>query len=68
MAPTEAAGVRQLATHVVTEHATEVDAEVPEGMVQVKLDAESEWLTVTPAEAQALHDRVHGSARPGDDQ
>jgi len=60
MAPTAAAGRRQLAEHLVAEHTDSVDAEVPEGKVQVSLDGE-EWVTVTVEEARRLHREFYGS-------
>lgn len=65
VAPSRDAATQQFAEHVVAEHAREVDADVPEGMVQVKVEREGEWLTMTPTEARALHDR--GDAEPHSD-
>jgi hypothetical protein len=52
-----------LAEHVVREHATEVDADVPEGMVQVRV-GDGEWRTMTPAAARAYHESLHADERP----
>jgi predicted small metal-binding protein len=59
IAPSEAAAVEQYAEHMVDEHAREVEAEIPEGMVQVKLERGGEWITTTPEDARKLHDVVH---------
>lgn len=60
IAPSAAAAREQYAEHIVDEHARTVDAEIPEGMVQVKLESEGEWITTTIEEARKLHDAVHG--------
>lgn len=58
VAPSAAAAWPQYAEHIVAEHAQSVDADIPEGMVQLKRDGDDEWLTVTPEEARAyLADR-----------
>ncbi|MDG5775310.1 hypothetical protein VB773_10515 [Haloarculaceae archaeon H-GB2-1] len=59
IAPSESAAREQYLAHLLDEHTTDVDADVPEGMVQVKLDAEADWVTVTVAEAKRLHERNH---------
>ncbi|MFC6865117.1 hypothetical protein ACFQGE_16840 [Halomicroarcula sp. GCM10025817] len=59
IAPSEAAARAQLADHVATEHATTVDADIPDGKVQVRLDGDDEWQTVTLEEAHELHRDVH---------
>ena len=59
IAPTESAAREQFATHLVSEHASTVDADIPDGMVQVRIGEDDEWQTVTPAEAKLLHDRSH---------
>lgn len=59
VAPSEAAARDQYVAHVVAEHATDVDVDVPDGMVQVRVDADDEWVTVTPERAVALHDELH---------
>lgn len=59
IAPSEAAARRQYAEHLVEAHSTPVDADVPEGMVQVKLEAGGEWITTTVEHARELHDAVH---------
>jgi predicted small metal-binding protein len=60
IAPSENAAWTQYAEHLVEEHAETVDVDVPDGMVQVKLRADGEWITATPEEARELHDAVHG--------
>ncbi|MFB6074159.1 MAG: hypothetical protein ABEJ89_04025 [Haloarculaceae archaeon] len=60
IAPSEAAAWDQYAEHLVAEHADEVEADIPEGMVQIKLGPDEEWVTATVEEAHQLHDEVHG--------
>lgn len=60
IAPSENAAWSQYATHLVEEHARRVDADIPNGMVQVKLAEDGEWMTVTVEQARRLHDVVHG--------
>jgi len=59
IAPSTAAARAQYAEHLVAEHATDVDADIPEGMVQVKLHEDGEWITTTIEEARALHEAAH---------
>lgn len=59
IAPSDAAAWEQYAEHIVDEHARTVDADIPEGMVQVKLEQGGEWITTTPDEARKLHDAIH---------
>ncbi|MFB6107500.1 MAG: hypothetical protein ABEJ82_01505 [Haloplanus sp.] len=59
IAPSDRAAWTQYAEHLVTEHARTVDADIPEGMVQIKLDGADEWVTATVEEARELHDAVH---------
>lgn len=59
-APAAEAAREQYVEHLVSAHTVEVDAEVPEGMVQLRLD--DEWVTVTPEEARALHRERHGES------
>lgn len=49
VAPSRRAGLAQLAEHLVAEHGTVVDADVPEGTVQMRRDGE--WTTVPIEEA-----------------
>ncbi|WP_158056176.1 hypothetical protein [Halorussus halophilus] len=58
IAPSSAAAREQYREHLKDEHTTEVDAEIPEGMVQVKVDGE--WKTMTPEEAKSFHEDGHG--------
>jgi|GEM_PF-4686330 len=60
IAPTEQAAREQYVDHLLDEHVTEVEADIPEGMVQIKLGADEEWRTVTPEEAHQLHQDHHG--------
>ncbi|MFC7134157.1 MULTISPECIES: hypothetical protein [Salinibaculum] len=60
IAPSESAAQAQYADHLVTEHARRVDADIPEGMVQVRLDEGDEWRTMTVEQATAFHEAVHG--------
>lgn len=59
IAPSEDAAWDQYAEHLLAEHSRQVAADVPEGMVQVKLDRDGDWLTVTVEEAHELHDAAH---------
>jgi hypothetical protein len=63
VAPSDVVAREQYAEHLVEAHASTVDAEVPEGMVQVQVDGQ--WATVTPAEARRLHDERYGDDSPG---
>lgn len=60
IAPSEEAAWEQYAEHIVDEHARTVEAEIPEGKVQIKLESEGEWITTTMEEARKLHEAVHG--------
>lgn len=59
IAPSEDAALTQYAAHLVDEHTRTVDADIPEGMVQIKLRSDDEWVTTTLEEARDLHDAVH---------
>ena len=59
IAPSEEAAWTQYAAHVVEEHARAVDAEIPDGMVQVKREDDGEWITVTFDEARSIHEALH---------
>lgn len=62
IAASAAGGREQLAEHLVAAHAREVDAEadIPEGMVQVRVDGDDEWRTLSVEQARALQRAVHG--------
>lgn len=60
VAPSKRAAWDTYAEHLVTEHARGVEATIPEGMVQVKLGADSEWTTVSTEEARELHEGLNG--------
>lgn len=45
-------GEHQYREHIKEEHIEEVDADIPEGMVQVKI--RGEWVTLTPEEAREV--------------
>lgn len=60
VAPSPAAAREQYLRHLADEHVREVDAELPDGMVQVRFDADDEWLTVPPEAARRLHDARYG--------
>ncbi len=60
VAPSRDAAWDQYAEHLVGEHARTVDADIPEGMVQVRFGTDEEWVTTTPEEAHRLHDDIHG--------
>ncbi|WP_132059546.1 hypothetical protein [Halorussus amylolyticus] len=55
-APSETAAREQYRDHLADAHVEEVDAEIPEGMVQVRIDGE--WQTVTPDEAKSLYEET----------
>jgi hypothetical protein len=59
IAPSEDAAWRQYAAHVVDAHTETVDVDIPEGMIQVKLHDDGEWVTTTPEDAWRLHRTVH---------
>ena len=59
IAPSQAAAQRQYAEHLVSEHARETDANVPAGKVQVRIDDDDEWRTMTFEQATAFHEAVH---------
>lgn len=59
IAPSDDAAWTQYAEHLVEEHARAVDAEIPDGMVQVKRQEDGEWLTVTFDEAMSIHEALH---------
>lgn len=59
IAPSTTAAAEQYADHLVTAHATTVDADIPDGMVQIKLGSEGDWVTTTPEEAFEIHERLH---------
>lgn len=60
IAPSGAAAREQYAEHLVEAHTTTVEAEVPDGMVQVRAGEDDEWTTVTVEEARRLHEDLHG--------
>lgn len=64
IAPSEEAAERQLEAHFIDVHTEEVDAEIPPGMVQVRLGGDDEWVTMTFEEAMAYHQSRH---RHGDE-
>lgn len=59
IAPSATVAAEQYAEHIVTAHAESVDAEIPDGMVQVRDGEESEWRTMTVEQALAFHRSVH---------
>lgn len=59
IAPSEDAAQQQLAKHVVETHTEPVDVDIPDGKVEVRFEAEGEWMTVTTEEAKQLHDEIH---------
>ena len=56
IAPSAEAAWPQYAEHIVAEHAEPVDADVPEGTVQLKFDADGEWLTISAEDAHEYLD------------
>lgn len=61
LAPSRRAALSQLAEHLVDEHGTVVDADVPEGEVQVRRDGE--WRTLPVEEAAVDEEPDAGDAR-----
>ncbi|WP_411963353.1 hypothetical protein [Haloferax sp. YSMS24] len=59
IAPSADAALEQYAEHLVNAHSKTVDADVPDGMVQIRFSEEDEWVTTTFEEARELHDEVH---------
>jgi len=55
IAPSDAVAREQYLEHLVREHAREVDASVPDGMVEVKADGDDEWELLTVEEAKERH-------------
>lgn len=55
-APTEDAALAQYAEHLVEAHSKTVDVDIPDGMVQIRLQEGGEWITTTFEEARQLHD------------
>lgn len=45
--------------YFVEAHAEEVEAETPDGMVQVQLEQDGEWITTTIEGARELHESMH---------
>jgi predicted small metal-binding protein len=60
IAPSEAAAREQYAEHLIAAHAEPVEADIPEGMVQVRVGEDDEWRTMTFEQATAFHEAVHG--------
>jgi predicted small metal-binding protein len=56
IAASAAGARRQYAKHLVEAHTEQVDAEVPEGKVQVRVG--DEWETMTVEQARSYHDRI----------
>ncbi|WP_049907593.1 DUF1059 domain-containing protein [Haloferax elongans] len=59
IAPSSDAAMAQYAEHLVEAHAKTVEADIPDGMVQIKLQEDGEWITTTFEEARELHDSFH---------
>ena len=66
IAPATEAAWGQYADHLLADHSKTVEADIPEGMVQVKLGAEADWVTVSLEEAGELHAAAHDRAEPDD--
>lgn len=60
IAPAEEAARQQYAEHIVSDHAETIDVDIPDGMVQIKLGEDGDWITTTREAARMLHDQVHG--------
>ncbi|MBX0322313.1 DUF1059 domain-containing protein [Halomicroarcula sp. F13] len=59
IAPADDAVWGQYARHLVAEHSTTVDADIPSGIVQLKFEADEDWITVPVEEARALQAERH---------
>ncbi|MFB6188770.1 MAG: hypothetical protein ABEI57_02700 [Halapricum sp.] len=59
IAASQAGARQQYADHLVEAHADRVEADIPDGMVQVRVDEEDDWRTMTPEQARAFHRGVH---------
>lgn len=60
IAPSEDAARDRYVEHLLEEHTTTVEDEIPDGMVRVKACDADEWTTVTVEEARRLHEEFHG--------
>ena len=60
IAPSRDAAMDQYAAHLVDEHRETVDADIPDGMVQIKLAEDENWVTTTVEEARELHEDADG--------
>lgn len=60
IAPSREAAAEQYAKHLVEEHTAEEEADIPDGMVQIRFGDGEEWRTVTLEEAKRLHALHHG--------
>lgn len=58
IAASRQAAAEQYARHLAEAHSTEVSADIPDGMVQVRA-GDDEWQTVTIEEAKRLHALQH---------
>ncbi len=59
IAPSEEAAWPEYAQHLVETHSTTVDADIPEGMVQLKFDDDGDWITVSVEEAGEIQREGH---------
>jgi predicted small metal-binding protein len=59
IAPSQPAAQKQYAEHLVAAHATETDADIPDGKVEVRVDEDDEWRTMTFEQAKAFHEGLH---------
>ncbi|MGM0590200.1 MAG: hypothetical protein ACQETI_01000 [Halobacteriota archaeon] len=60
IAPSVEAAQQQYAEHLASEHTSDVEVQIPDGMVQVRLDEDDDgWVTVSIEEAQELYDEFH---------
>ncbi len=55
IAPSKQSARRQYEDHILSEHVTTVEAEVPDGHVQVRTD-DGEWKTITKEQAREFYD------------
>ena len=68
IAPSERVARERYVDHLLDEHTREVDAEIPEGTVQVKVGDDDEWTTVPLEEARQIREEFHrGESTPDEE-
>jgi hypothetical protein len=59
IAPTRAVARSQYTEHPVRQYATETDATIPDGSVEVRLSEDDEWQTMAFEQAKAFPEGIH---------